>query len=219
MDTFLAERIVADDLAASLKNSLRSGKSTDCEDFIRLAQPVVASAIVRTLSRWGRPDRERVDDLVQDTFARLYDKNARALRNFESDDSAALAAWLRTVAASVTLDSMRAQLAKRRGDGQAPQSLEDPGIAVPSQEDTFQQVERTLFTERIGRCLESQKQRDRSIFWLYYKQGFTAKDISEVQLLGIGTKGVETTIYRVTRAVRDCLGRSGGLATTEGNRR
>lgn len=210
------------DLAHSLKKSLHSGSARDCEEFIHLAQPVIASAIVRTLSRFGRLDRDRVDDLVQDTFARLYDRSAHALRKFESNDSAALAVWLRTVAATVTLDWVRANTAKIRGGGQTPRSLDEPTLSVASRENTFEQVERTLFTERIGRCLEPQKQRDRSIFWLYYKHGFTVNDISRLGALGLGLKGVETAIYRVTRAVRECLGQSVTAKTAvagEGNRR
>jgi len=205
---------VAGDLAHSLKASLLSGKSEDCEEFVRLAQPIVALAIARALARWGRPARDRVDDLVQDTFARLYDRNAKALRSFHSDESNALAAWLRAVAGSVTLDSLRSTSAKRRGAGQPTHSLDEPGLALPAPDNTFDSVARSLSTARINDCLRGEKERDRSIFWLYYRHGYTANDIAGLQGPGIGPKGVETAIYRVTKAVRECLGRQ----RPEGNR-
>lgn len=196
---------MGDDLAYLLRVSLASGNPEDCERFIALAQPVIASAILRVLSRWKSVDRHRVDDLVQETFAKLYERNASALRNVRCDGSPMLAAWLRTVAASVALDFLRSRAAQKHGSGREDRNVEDPGLSLPSSEDTFAAVDRTLLIERIDRCLQPQSARDRSIFWLYYRQGFTARDIAEIPAVGMKIKGVETTIFRITRAVRDCV--------------
>lgn len=210
------------DIAQALRRSLQTGNPRDCEEFIRLAQPIIASGVLRALRPSGFPDRDRVDDLVQDTFARLYDRNAEVLRAFQSDKAEALAGWLRTVAASVALDSIRSNLAKKHGSGQPLKNLEERELSLSSPHDTFESVERSLFTQRVGRCLESEKERDRSIFWLYYRQGFTAKDIAGIRSMEMGIKGVETAILRVTRVVRECMGRvnvRSVAAAGEGNRR
>jgi RNA polymerase sigma-70 factor (ECF subfamily) len=209
-----------DDLADFLQISLASGDPQDCEKFIALAQPVIASAILRVLSRWKSIDRQRVDDLVQDTFARLYERNASALRSVRCDGSPMLAAWLRTVAASVALDFLRSRAAQKHGSGKEERDVEDPNLNLPSSEDTFATVDRTLLMERIGRCLQPQSVRDRSIFWLYYRQGFTARDIAQIPAVGMKVKGVETTLFRVTRAVRDCVRNTlvAKAAAAEGNR-
>lgn len=211
---------MGDDLAYLLRVSLASGNPEDCEKFIALAQPVIASAILRVLSRWKSVDRQRVDDLVQDTFARLYEHNASALRGVRYDNSRMLAAWLRTVAGSVALDFLRSRAAQKHGSGREERNVEDPNLSLTAAEDTFAAVDRTLLIERINRCLEPQNLRDRSIFWLYYRQGFTARDIAEIPSVGMRVKGVETTIFRVTRAVRDCVRNTlvAKATAAEGNR-
>ncbi len=55
----------------------------------------------------------------------------------------------------------------------------------------------------IDQCIERvSTQRDRKIFWLYYQRGLTAKDIAELPSIGLNAKGVESCIYRLTKAVR-----------------
>ncbi|HEU4434467.1 MAG TPA: hypothetical protein VFR51_13875, partial [Pyrinomonadaceae bacterium] len=44
--------------------------------------------------------------------------------------------------------------------------------------------------------------RDRTIFWLYYRQGFTTKAIALLPAIGLTIKGVESTIFRLTKLVR-----------------
>jgi DNA-directed RNA polymerase specialized sigma24 family protein len=45
--------------------------------------------------------------------------------------------------------------------------------------------------------------RDRQVFWLYYRVGLTAKDIARFASLGLGPKGVESAVDRMTRALRE----------------
>ena len=44
--------------------------------------------------------------------------------------------------------------------------------------------------------------RDRAIFWLYYKQGLSAKAIAGIRTIGLSVKGVESTIGRMVRLLR-----------------
>jgi len=48
-----------------------------------------------------------------------------------------------------------------------------------------------------------------SIFWLYYEQGYSAKEISLLPSMGLTVKGVESTLQRLTRFLKD-----GGLASS-----
>jgi len=67
----------------------------------------------------------------------------------------------------------------------------------------LKQVDRWLDT-----CLgEHDRERDRLIFWLYYRSGMTASAIASLPAVGLSTKGVETTILRLTRIVRQQLNR------------
>ncbi|HEV7674559.1 MAG TPA: sigma-70 family RNA polymerase sigma factor, partial [Candidatus Angelobacter sp.] len=47
--------------------------------------------------------------------------------------------------------------------------------------------------------------RDREIFWLYYRQGFTAQAIAAIPCYKLTTKGVESILYRLTCYVRERL--------------
>jgi len=51
-------------------------------------------------------------------------------------------------------------------------------------------------------------QRDRTIFWLYYRQGLTAKEIGALPSIGLSLKGVESTLHRLTQLVREHLART-----------
>ena len=44
--------------------------------------------------------------------------------------------------------------------------------------------------------------RDRTIFWLYYRQGLTTKAIATLPAIGLTIKGVESTLGRLTKMVR-----------------
>jgi RNA polymerase sigma-70 factor (ECF subfamily) len=41
-------------------------------------------------------------------------------------------------------------------------------------------------------------ERDRTLFWLYYRQGFTAEEIASLAGSGLTAKGVESALRRVT---------------------
>lgn len=47
-----------------------------------------------------------------------------------------------------------------------------------------------------------QLERDRRIFWLYYRVGLAASAIAALPSTGLTTKGVESTILRLTRLLR-----------------
>jgi RNA polymerase sigma-70 factor, ECF subfamily len=40
------------------------------------------------------------------------------------------------------------------------------------------------------------------IFWLYYRDGLTARAIAQLPGIRLSVKGVESTIHRLTRRVR-----------------
>ena len=84
-------------LALILRQCLGGGNSAQWEAFFALAQPMVASAIIRTLARGSAMNRDLADDLIQNTFVKICDDNFRVLRNFRSDDPTALRAYLKTV--------------------------------------------------------------------------------------------------------------------------
>jgi RNA polymerase sigma-70 factor, ECF subfamily len=198
-----------DNLLNILQECLRSGDAQAWETFIAIAQPVLASAVVRSLGGWSAAKRDQIDDLVQEAFLRVCARNFHALRRFRSNDLNALYAYLRTMASSVALDQLRSGAALKHGAGQTPASLDALTRHPASTHDESAALERRMLLESVQKCLDAERSRDRQIFWLYYRHGLTPKAIAAVPYFELLQGGVETILYRVTAAVRKCMGQLG----------
>jgi RNA polymerase sigma-70 factor (ECF subfamily) len=210
------------DLAGQLRRCLAGANETDWNLFIRLSQPVVASGILRSVSGAARADRGLVEDLIQDVFLKLCADDFRALRSFRGADANALRAYLKAIAGALAMDHFRSQSSRKKGSGKGPASLDDLPSPPGENDPQFDLLERRLLLQHVDKCLDSQEPRNRTIFWLYHRDGFSPKAISALPGMNLGSGGVETAIYRLTQAVRDCLRRAGLLqsaaAIREGGR-
>lgn len=195
-----------DDLALTLKHCLESGSPRSWNQFVARAQPIIAGTVLRSLARWGRTDSNLADDLIQDTFLKLCAKNCHVLRSFRGGETHFLCAYLRTIASSVVADYLNASSAIMRGGQVQSISLDDPAAGdVPAASAPLEEIESNLILSRVEDCLSTHKDRDRHIFWLYHRHGYTPEDISRYPGIGVGKGGVETIIYRVTKLIRDCV--------------
>jgi RNA polymerase sigma-70 factor (ECF subfamily) len=191
-------------LHQSLREALEGSELKAWEDFVREAHGVVASTVLRALSRWRYPQKDQVEDLVQETFLKLCANDFYLLRRFRSDRSEALVAYLRAVTSTVVSDAQRARSAQKRGSGGEALDLDDvPHAAATTQ--SIEQVERDMLFSRVAECLSDQRKRDRQIFWLYYRHGLTTQAIAEIKVVELSSSGVESLIRRLTIAVRKCL--------------
>jgi DNA-directed RNA polymerase specialized sigma subunit len=58
--------------------------------------------------------------------------------------------------------------------------------------------------EHLQRCLTgTDQQRDRTIFWLYFRQGMSTKEIASLPTIGLGAKGVGSVIERLKHSIRN----------------
>jgi RNA polymerase sigma-70 factor (ECF subfamily) len=176
-------------------------------EFVRRFQPLISRVIVKCVRRWTQPVPNLIDDLIQDTYLKLCANNFRALRDFDCQHENALFGFLKVVASNVVQDHFRSSYSQKRGSGQEEEELENVPYAAAS--NSFSEsAERNLLIHEIKRCLDEQASeptfaRDCTIFWLYYRQGLTAKAISELPSIGLTVKGVESTLLRLTRLVRE----------------
>ena len=189
------------------------------EDFAERVHGPIAAAVVRGLRQFGAiPTRELVDDLVQDTYVKLCADDLAALRRFRGERPEALVAYLRIVACNVARDHVRAQIAEKRGSGRVEAPGDDVLAQAPAPTTAREAADLTVLLGQIDRCLATgdgiARRRDRSIFWLYYRQGLTTKAISEIPAIGLSQKGVESLLHRLTRTVREIF----DAPTPEGNR-
>jgi RNA polymerase sigma-70 factor (ECF subfamily) len=147
-----------------------------------------------------------LEDLVQDTFLKLCGNNFSLLRRFRSERPEALVAYIRTIAATVVSDAQRSRVAQKRGSGGEPVNLDDVhNAAEPAQ--SVKIIERDMLLSQIDKCLSGQTERDRQVFWLYYRQGLTSKGIAAIRAVELTSSGVESLIRRLTIVARKCIER------------
>ena len=60
--------------------------------------------------------------------------------------------------------------------------------------------------EIVGEVAE--EDRDRLIFELYYRQGFTTRKIAAIPAIGLSQKGVESCLHRLTERLRKRVSRA-----------
>jgi RNA polymerase sigma-70 factor (ECF subfamily) len=193
-----------------LKLCLVHGTEHLWAEFIRRCQPLIAGVVIKSARRWTNLSPARVDDLVQETFLKLCANDFKALREFHGTHENAIYGFLKVVASNVVHDHFRGSYSKKRGSGREDEELEAGSLGKPDPAATAQHMERKILLLEIADCLETQAAgpnypRDCAIFWLYYTQGYTAKAIAELPSIGLSVKGVESTIVRLTRLVREGL--------------
>ena len=169
-------------------------------EFVRRTQPLIASVIINTIRRWQQPTPSLVDDLIQDTFLKLFANDRKALRGIRNEHENNIFGYLRVVASNVVIDHFR-QLKNQ------VEQVELTDTALPPPPDGMDRIEFERMKEQIQGRLEKLAssptyERDVAIFWFYYEQGYTAKEISLLPNVGLTVKGVEAVLQRLTVFLR-----------------
>lgn len=182
--------------------------STDAEEhwgeFVRRTQPLIASVIINTVRRWKQPAPSLVDDLIQNTYVKLLDNDRKALRSIKNEYENAIFGFLKVVASNVVQDHFRKPVNKA-DEVEVSDAVLPPGHDERERlefSDKKKEVQKILVTLSSSETYE----RDVAIFWFFYEQGYTAKEISLLLNVGLTVKGVEAVILRLTRYVRERLG-------------
>jgi len=195
------------------------------EEFIRRFQPVIAAVVLRTARQWGEPHRHLIDDLIQETYVKLCEDHSRLLRSFTPRHPDSIYGFLKVLAANVVRDHYKAASAEKRGAGQADAVLELVQPAIPSVGGaSFQNMEQTVLLQQIQEAMSrlpagEEEERNRQIFWLYYRYGMSAGEIASLPCIALTTKGVESIIRRMTHMIRSHMLEARGSAESEGFRR
>ena len=191
----------------------QSGGEDAWREFVRRFQRPIALAALRTARCWGVHSPAIVDDLVQETFLRLCADDCRLLRNFVPREPDSIIGYLKVLAANVAHDKLRNEKALKRGGGFRKQETEAADLdAILPPSSGHESVDRSIWRNEIDQALRSfipdrLTDRDRTIFWLYFEQGFSAREIGQIASIGLTVKGVESSIQRSTQQVREALTR------------
>lgn len=179
------------------------------DEFVSRFYRPISLSIIRAAYQWGEIPQQVVDDLVQDTYLKLCGNKCRQLLEFAAKHPEKIVGYVKTTAMNVARDHFKSLHAQRHGSGEVNQIAEesDPK-AAPTQLGGQEAMEREVLFNQIDECIEfclegPDRDRDRTIFWLYYQQGMTAKDIAALPTIDLSDKGVESVIVRTIRLVRE----------------
>lgn len=191
---------------------LRTGNETAWAEFIHRFHPLIAGVVLRVARQWGEASTQIVDDLVQETYLKFCAERLHLLKDFTPVHENSVYGFIKVFAANLSQDYFKSSHSLKRGGGSHTESSDckKSEEAEPAAASAKASAERMVLIGEIDACLRSVTQglnseRDRRIFWLYYRAGLTASAISSLVAIGLSVKGVESTLQRLTRQVRERL--------------
>ncbi|HLK70251.1 MAG TPA: sigma-70 family RNA polymerase sigma factor [Bryobacteraceae bacterium] len=190
------------------------------QEFVRRYHPVIANSVARITNQYGIDGPQAVEDIVQEVYLKLCEKSCKILRDFREDREDGLFAFLKVISANTARDRCQAMAALKRGGGKLV-PLDSHDEAITAEGELSSRLAQQLFLENVETILAGLTQgptaeRDQSVFWLYYRQGWTAREIADIPVFELSAKGVESLLHRLVRQVRLVLERTTSTASTEG---
>jgi len=178
------------------------------EEFVSRVGRPISLIIMRTASLWGAPSRSLVEDLIQVTYLKLWEGGCRLLRDFAIQHPEAILGYLKKTAANVAHDYFKHAHSQSSGGDQPHVSTSD--VDPEAGREVHGNHEKIAFgvflneiDEHLQRCSTGPDQeRDRMIFWLYFRQGMSTKEIASLPSIGLGAKGVGSVIERLKHGIR-----------------
>jgi RNA polymerase sigma-70 factor, ECF subfamily len=169
-------------------------------ELVTRLQPVFARVAYRTSVEWGRADLRELDDVVQEIFLKLGSLDTEKLGRVPLDSDSAALAYFQVMAANAARDYFRAKYANKRGEMRTDTGVER--LEEFAARATLAQTDREILLAEINRVLIAEP-RERAVFWLYYRDGLTAKEIAAMPMFQLTPKGVESLLFRLTAKVRE----------------
>ena len=179
-----------------LEYCLRTEDEFGWTEFCLRARPVIRG---RCATRLNRRNDELLNELEQDAMAKLFANDRRRLREFKWIDDNSIFKYLRVVAATVVIDHWRKNSREIFLDDEDLDLISKHGAG-------HQTAEMEILRAEIDDWLRSfASERDRQIFWLFYRWGFTAKQIANLPTINLPVRKVENILQGLVRRIRDKL--------------
>jgi RNA polymerase sigma-70 factor (ECF subfamily) len=179
------------------------------EEFVSRVGRPISLTVMRTASLWGEPSRSMVEDLVQATYLKLWEDGCRRLQDFAVQHPEAILGYLKKTAANVTHDYFKHRRSQSSGGERPHVSTSDVDLAAAQEAHGSQErIALGLFLCEIDDWLKrgltgSDQERDRTIFWMYFRQGMSTKEIASLPTIGLSAKGVGSVIERLKQHIRE----------------
>jgi RNA polymerase sigma-70 factor (ECF subfamily) len=166
-------------------------------EFVRRFHRLITSVAIRAGSEWGQTSPDVIENLTQDVYVKLSGDGYKLLKEFRSSSPNTFTGYLKVVTANVAMDYFRAHASAKRGTAKlergSPVISANSGVAAES----------NIFFDEVDAVLRtSVPERDQTVFWLHYREGFTAKQIAAIPTLNLTVKGVESILWRLKELVK-----------------
>jgi RNA polymerase sigma-70 factor (ECF subfamily) len=200
-------------LVELIKACAKIGSESVWEEFQRRFHRVIGGAANRTARVWGDSSPAVLDDLIQETYLKLCSDRDRLLEAVRPDAPEEFYGYIKSVATNVAHDYFRRTISLKR-DIKQEVPLDVPGAhEVASVTSGPDQMEKAVLIAQIDSVLldstaGENKERNRNIFWFYYRLGMTALEIARLPDISLSEKGVETQLLRLTRLIKRRLAAS-----------
>jgi DNA-directed RNA polymerase specialized sigma24 family protein len=179
------------------------------EEFVSRVGKPISLTIMRTASLWGEPSRSLVEDLVQVTYLKLWEDSCRLLRDFAIQHPEAILGYLKRIAANATHDYFKHGHSQSSGGEKPHVSTSDVDPEAGREiHGSQEKIAFGVFLNEIDEHLKCgltgpDQERDRTIFWLYFRQGMSTKEIASLPTIGLSAKGIGSVIERLKHCVRE----------------
>lgn len=171
----------------------------------------ITTAVYRAARRWHDLTPAILEELVQETYLKLCDPTRGILSKFVPRHPGSGAGFVCVVATNLVNDHFKSVHTQKHGDGMLePLTNEEEPTSPTDRQGSVTDVERDVLLGQIDRYLDiaasgPMLERDRQVFWYYYRHGMSAREIAQVPGIDLTAKWVESAIYRLTKLIRECM--------------
>ena len=184
-----------------------SFESDPWREFVRRFEDRLTGGIDRAVRRFGvRLSREEREDLVQDAYYRLLDKQARGLKRCRARRETEIGAYLGRIGERVVVDHLRASSALKRGRRHLVDhllgfegDLADGAVdRSPSPEEwVLNRERRRFFLERCRDAVGKRPARDLNVLYLAFFEGQSSREICRQLGSGLTPSCVDSMVHRL----------------------
>jgi len=179
------------------------------EEFLSRVGKPIRLIVMHTASLWGERSRSVVEDLNQVIYLKLWEGGRHLLQDFAVERPKAILGYLKRTAANATHDYFKHGRTQLSGGDRLHVSTSDVDPeageeAHGSEEKIAWGVFLNEVDEHLKHCLSGlDQERDRTIFWLYFRQGMSTKEIASLPSIALSANRVGSVIERLKHLIRD----------------
>jgi RNA polymerase sigma-70 factor (ECF subfamily) len=164
-----------------------AGDKTACERFVKEFSDIVYRSVRYTLLvRNVYFNQADLEDLHNTVFLRLFENDAKKLRQFKGQNGCSLSTWIRIIAVRIVLNHLR----KRGLDSIAGQKGRIPLEDIPelnlAKSATAEEIEKIERQQSIMNGIRRLPPRDRLFLVLHYENGYSIEEVAQTLKLSLG---------------------------------